>query len=48
MKNIINGYQSPGSIMPMPAKGGNNQLTNTDIESVLKFMKQKFNPQISQ
>jgi mono/diheme cytochrome c family protein len=34
LANIINEYQSPGSPMPMPPKGGNSALSDTDIASV--------------
>ena len=34
LAHIINGYQSPGSPMPMPPKGGNSALSDTDIASV--------------
>ena len=42
MKNVIEGYQTPGSPMGMPAKGGNSSLTSEDIRSVLLFIRDKF------
>jgi len=40
--NVVNGFQSPGSSMAMPAKGGNTSLSNEDMKTVLKYMKQEF------
>jgi|TARA_R110002074_G_scaffold142621_1_gene289262 mono/diheme cytochrome c family protein len=42
LTNIINGYQSPGSLMAMPPKGGNNKLSDTDMSAVLKYIKDTF------
>jgi mono/diheme cytochrome c family protein len=42
VKNISNGYQTPGSPMAMPAKGGNNKLNAEDIRNVLAYIKSKF------
>jgi cytochrome c5 len=42
LSNIVNGYQSDKSMMAMPPKGGNAKLTNTDIESVLDFIRNTF------
>lgn len=39
---IMNGYQSPGSPMAMPPKGGNPSLTREDILAVLTYMRQAF------
>lgn len=40
--NIVNGFQSPGSAMSMPAKGGNPNLTEADVQAVLKFLRESF------
>jgi mono/diheme cytochrome c family protein len=42
LQNIINGYQSPGSPMAMPAKGGNANLTENDLRSVLEYLRDAF------
>jgi len=42
IKNITNGFQTPGSPMAMPAKGGNAQLNAEDIRNVLKYIREKF------
>ncbi|MBD3610097.1 MAG: cytochrome c [Gammaproteobacteria bacterium] len=42
MKNIIGGFQSPGSDMAMPPKGGNPGLSNEDIEAVIRYMREAF------
>jgi len=40
--NINNGFQSPGSSMPMPAKGGNPNLSADEIKELVKFLKGNF------
>lgn len=42
LHNIINGYQSPGSPMAMPAKGGNANLTESDLRNVLEYIRDAF------
>lgn len=42
MKRMIEGFQSPGSPMAMPPKGGNSSLTERDIEEVLRYMRATF------
>lgn len=42
MKNIINGYQTAGSPLAMPPKGGDPSLTEDDIAAVLQYMHQTF------
>lgn len=42
IKNISEGFQSPGSFMAMPAKGGNPALTEEDIRSVLMYLREEF------
>ena len=41
-KHITNGFQSPGSPMAMPPKGGNPALTSADIEAVLGYIRKTF------
>ena len=42
LSNIITGIQSPGSSMPMPPRGGNSQLSDTDLNAALKYIKASF------
>lgn len=42
LSNIINGFQSPGSLMPMPPRGGNSNLSEADIQAVLNYLKVTF------
>lgn len=39
---ILNGFQSPGSTMAMPPKGGDLDLTDVDIKNVLSYIRSKF------
>jgi len=41
-QNILLGYQSPGSPMAMPPKGGNPALMGADIASVLRYLREAF------
>ena len=41
-QNIFLGYQSPGSPMAMPPKGGNPALTGDDIDLVLRYLREVF------
>lgn len=41
-KNISEGFQSPGSPMAMPPKGGNPNLTEDDVKSVLGYIRSTF------
>jgi len=41
-QNILLGYQSPGSPMAMPPKGGNTALTGADIDLVLRYLREAF------
>lgn len=45
IQHIANGFQSPGSAMAMPPKGGNPSLTEDDIEAVLRYMRNEFGKQ---
>jgi len=40
--NITYGFESPGSDMPMPAKGGNEELTDEEIKAVLAYIRHEF------
>ena len=42
LRHILDGFQSEGSQMAMPAKGANEDLTIKDLRDVLSFMHQKF------
>jgi mono/diheme cytochrome c family protein len=37
--NILNGFQTPGSPMAMPAKGGNPALTAEDAQSIVAYLR---------
>lgn len=42
LMNIINGMQSPGSAMAMPPKGGNPNLSESDVRSVIAYLYSSF------
>jgi mono/diheme cytochrome c family protein len=42
LSNVINGFQSPGSAMAMPAKGGNPSLTEADVAAVIAYLRSEF------
>jgi len=42
MDSLMNGVQSPGSPMAMPAKGGNDALTKGDLKNVLQYLRDTF------
>ena len=42
MDHIINGFQSEGSPMAMPPKGGNPNLSETDVSNVLGHIRKVF------
>ena len=42
IKSILEGYQSPGSPLAMPAKGGNPALTEADARAVLNYLRAVF------
>ena len=37
--NILNGFQTPGSPMAMPAKGGNPVLTAEDAQAIVNYLR---------
>lgn len=42
MKNIAEGFQSPGAALAMPAKGGNPALSEADVKAVLAYLRSAF------
>ncbi len=41
-QNITLGFQSPGSSMAMPPKGGNPELSESAVASVLRYLREAF------
>jgi len=39
LQHMIEGFQSPGSPMAMPARGGNPNLSDQDLRNVLSYIK---------
>ncbi|HUW28629.1 MAG TPA: cytochrome c [Sulfuriferula sp.] len=44
LKRMADGFQSTGSPMGMPPRGGNPALSDADLKAVLKYMRKKFQP----
>lgn len=44
LKHINNGFQTPGSPMAMPAKGGNPTLSDDDLKNALKYIRETYQP----
>lgn len=42
LANVTNGFQSPGSSMAMPPKGGNPDLNLLDIKKVIAYIREVF------
>ena len=42
LSNIVNGFQSKGSLMPMPPRGGNSQLSDENLMTTLEYIKNTF------
>ncbi len=42
LHNVDEGYQSPGSMLAMPARGGNPGLSEQDLVDILGYMRQHF------
>jgi cytochrome c5 len=42
LTNVSEGFQSPGSFMAMPPKGGNPGLTEEDVRAVLDYLRAEF------
>lgn len=45
LKHTTEGFQSPGSPMPMPPKGGNPSLTEAQIRAAIGYMRKTFHSQ---
>ncbi len=42
LNNITEGFQSPGSALAMPPRGGNPTLTEEDVEAVIEYLRAEF------
>lgn len=42
LENVTNGFQTPGSPMAMPPRGGNGNLTDGDLRNVIKYLRSEF------
>lgn len=42
IKSMLDGFQTPGSPMAMPPKGGDPSLTEEDAAAVLQYMRKSF------
>lgn len=42
LKRTVEGYQSPGSPLAMPPKGGNPSLTEAQLKQAIDYMKSQF------
>lgn len=42
LNHMANGFQSPGSPMAMPPRGGNANLSDDDLREVLKYLREAF------
>ena len=45
LKRVTNGFQSPGSPMPMPPKGGNPSLTEAQLRAAIGYIRKQFGSQ---
>lgn len=45
LKRVTEGFQSPGSPMPMPPKGGNASLTDAQLRASIQYIRQAFGAQ---
>lgn len=41
-QRVLEGFQSPGSALAMPPKGGNPALTDQDIDELLRYLGETF------
>src|SRR5487761_2791279 len=42
LKHATGGFQSPGSPMAMPPKGGNPSLTEDQLRTTIRYLRQQF------
>lgn len=42
LDHIMNGFESPGSVMAMPELGGNEDLTEQDVLNVIAYLRAAF------
>lgn len=42
LHNVDAGYRSPGSMLAMPPKGGNADLSQQDLVDILNYMRKEF------
>jgi cytochrome c5 len=42
LERMRNGFQSPGSPMAMPPRGGNEDLTDEELAAVLAYLRKRF------
>lgn len=42
LKTLTKGIQKPGAMMGMPAKGGNQDLTDKDLTEIIRYMHETF------
>lgn len=42
LSRSLNGYQSPGSSVSMPAKGGNPHLSDQDVQNAISYIRKEF------
>lgn len=42
LKRMIEGFQSPGSPLAMPPRGGDPALSDADLKAVLEYMRKEF------
>lgn len=42
IKSVLEGFQSPGSALAMPARGGNPALTDADARELVRYLKARF------
>ena len=45
LQHVISGFQSPGSPMAMPPRGGNPQLSDENVHEALEYIRQQFGRQ---
>lgn len=45
LSSMLNGVQRPGAAVVMPPKGGNPALTEEDMQAVLAYICQEFDPE---